>query len=211
MVGAGVSIPDNLTYKGVFGLDSKLETMEFNLESNKDYEGLTSIKAGESGGDILTALLGGTITSARFTTDAEGVVLAVPTAGTVTVPLEEVGATEVAVGGEITTRSLAGLGDDLDSTFQYADKGEGTSGKWNQGSFDSGKNSLEYHFNKHGKEVGAKDADQYLRKAEEFARNLRGAKRYRVQGEVDGVTRYVKNGKYIDLAPDGTIISFGKR
>ncbi|MFL0248845.1 hypothetical protein ACJDT4_00300 [Clostridium neuense] len=126
MVGAGVSIPDNLTYKGVFGLDGKLETMEFNLESNKDYEGLTAIKAGQSGGDILTALLGGTITSAGFTTDAEGVVLAVPTAGTVTVPLEAVGATEVAVGGEITTRSLAGLGDDLDSTFQFADKGEAT-------------------------------------------------------------------------------------
>lgn len=64
---------------------------------------------------------------------------------------------------------------------------------------------------KHGQEVGAKNADQYLRKAEEFAKNLRGAQKYKVDGAVEGVTRYIKNGKYIDLAPDGTIISFGKR
>lgn len=30
--------------------------------------------------------------------------------------------------------------------------------------------SAEYHFKKHGKEVGANDFSQYLRKAEEFAR-----------------------------------------
>lgn len=41
--------------------------------------------------------------------------------------------------------------------------------------------------------------------------NLRGAKKYPVKGEVEGVIRYVKNGKYIDLAPDGTIVSFGRR
>lgn len=41
--------------------------------------------------------------------------------------------------------------------------------------------------------------------------NLRGAKKYGVDGAVEGTTRYVKNGKYIDLAPDGTIVSFGKR
>lgn len=31
-----------------------------------------------------------------------------------------------------------------------------------------------------------------------------------VDGAVEGVTRYVKS-KYIDLAPDGTIVSYGKR
>ena len=50
-----------------------------------------------------------------------------------------------------------------------------------------------------------------MRKAEAFAENLKGAKSYNVSGAVDGVIRYVKNGKYIDLAPDGTIISFGMR
>jgi len=82
---------------------------------------------------------------------------------------------------------------------------------WNKGSFDSTQDSVSRHFEKHGKEVGAEDVEQYMRKATEFARNLRGAQKYNVDGAVEGVKRYVKNGKYIDLAPDGTIISFGKR
>ena len=84
-------------------------------------------------------------------------------------------------------------------------------GKWNKGSFDSQEDSLNKHYNKHGDEVGAKDMQQYLRKAESFAQNLRGAKKARISGHTQGVTRYYKNGKYIDLAPDGTIISFGKQ
>jgi hypothetical protein len=51
----------------------------------------------------------------------------------------------------------------------------------------------------------------FMRKATEFAKNLRGAQKFSIDGAVEGVKRYVKNGKYIDLAPDGTIISFGKR
>lgn len=39
--------------------------------------------------------------------------------------------------------------------------------------------------------------------------NLKGATKSYINGMVDGVIRYKKNGKYIDLAPDGTIISFG--
>ena len=41
--------------------------------------------------------------------------------------------------------------------------------------------------------------------------NLRGAYKYPVDGTTQGVIRYVKNGKYIDLAPDNTIVSFGVR
>ena len=52
---------------------------------------------------------------------------------------------------------------------------------------------------------------QYLRMADAFSRNLFGAQRFPVDGFTPGVTRYVKNGRYIDLAPDGTIISFGLR
>ena len=70
---------------------------------------------------------------------------------------------------------------------------------------------LQWHFNKHGAEVGAQDVEQYVRKAEAFKQNLRGANSYPVYGEVPGVKRYVKNGKYIDLAPDGSIVSFGAR
>lgn len=33
----------------------------------------------------------------------------------------------------------------------------------------------------------------------------------RVDGAVEGTIRYKKNGKYIDIAPDGSIVSFGKQ
>jgi hypothetical protein len=82
---------------------------------------------------------------------------------------------------------------------------------WNQGSFGQAEDSLQWHFEKHGSEVGAESAEQYLRKAEAFKQNLQGANSYPVDGVVPGVIRYVKNGKYIDLAPDGTVVSFGKR
>lgn len=58
--------------------------------------------------------------------------------------------------------------------------------------------------------MGAEDVAQYIRKAEGFAQNLRGATKSYVDGAVEGAIRYKKNGKYIDIAPDGTIISFGK-
>ena len=86
------------------------------------------------------------------------------------------------------------------------------SSEWNKGSFDSSQESLDYHFNKHGEEVGAKNTEQYLRKAEEFAKNAKkGSTKSRVRGEVEGVIRYKKNGKYIDIAPDGSIVLFGQQ
>lgn len=83
-------------------------------------------------------------------------------------------------------------------------------GMWNKGSFDTAGDSLINHFKKHGSQVGAEDLAQYVRKAEGFAQNLRGATKSNVDGAVEGVIRYKKNGKYIDIAPDGTIIPFGK-
>ena len=81
--------------------------------------------------------------------------------------------------------------------------------KWGKGSFKNTENSVEYHFNEHGEKVGASDLRQYLRKAKEFARNLKRARKVgRVKGRTPGVIRYEKNGKYIDLAPNGDIISF---
>ena len=63
-----------------------------------------------------------------------------------------------------------------------------------------------------GDGVGAKNTEQYLRKAEEFAKNAKkGSTKSRGRGEVEGVIRYKKNGKYIDIAPDGSIVSFGKQ
>ncbi len=65
-------------------------------------------------------------------------------------------------------------------------------GRWHEGSYGSPLESLQDHFAKHGAEVGATDAAQFLRKAEAFALNI-------------------KNGRYIDLAPDERIVSFGAR
>lgn len=89
--------------------------------------------------------------------------------------------------------------------------GNSETGNWNKGSFDSAKNSLDYHYGKHGKEVGATSSAQYLRKAEEFAKTAKkGSTKSNVKGAVEGTIRYRKNGKYIDIAPDGSIVSFGK-
>ena len=84
--------------------------------------------------------------------------------------------------------------------------------RWGKGSFESPEKCLEYHFKKHGKEVGAQDIEQYVRKAKEFAKTAKknSIKIDNIRGETKGVTRYIKNGKYIQLAPNGDIISFGK-
>jgi hypothetical protein len=60
----------------------------------------------------------------------------------------------------------------------------------------------------HGAEVEATTESEYLRKAEAFRDNLKGAPSSPVEGTTDGVVRWRKNGRYIDLAPDGKIVSF---
>jgi hypothetical protein len=81
---------------------------------------------------------------------------------------------------------------------------------WHPGSYESSEESLIDHFKRHGVEVDAEDAEQYLRKALGFKQNLRRARRSFPQGVTDGVIRYVKTGRYLDLASDGRIISFGR-
>lgn len=71
---------------------------------------------------------------------------------------------------------------------------------------------MDYHYGRHGDEVGATSRDQYLRKAEEFAKTAKkDSTKSRVDGAVEDTIRYKKNGKYIDIAPDGSIVSFGKQ
>ncbi|EMO0474983.1 VENN motif pre-toxin domain-containing protein [Pluralibacter gergoviae] len=82
---------------------------------------------------------------------------------------------------------------------------------WHQGSFGSSEDSLQKHYEKNGKEVGATSTEQYLRKAQAFADDLKGARKTNISGATEGVTRYYKNGKYIDIAGNGKIISFGKQ
>ncbi|WP_444894488.1 hypothetical protein ACJJIE_09940 [Microbulbifer sp. TRSA001] len=70
-------------------------------------------------------------------------------------------------------------------------------------------NCFQNCYKDHGAEVGANSPEQYLRKAEGFKQNLRGASKSNVNGFTSGVVRFSKNGKYINLAPDGRIVSFG--
>ncbi|HZL26960.1 MAG TPA: RHS repeat-associated core domain-containing protein [Acidobacteriaceae bacterium] len=86
-------------------------------------------------------------------------------------------------------------------------------GNWHQGGYDSAVDSLLDHYKAHGEEVGAKSEQDYLRKAEAFKDYVKqgGATKKAIEGVTENVTRYYKNGKYIDLTRDGKIISFGKQ
>ncbi len=80
-------------------------------------------------------------------------------------------------------------------------------GAWAKGTFDSVFDSIRYHFATHGSEVGAKDFLQFLRKATEFSRSLRGATRTYLS---DGKIRYEKNGRFVIKDAEGFILSFGE-
>ncbi len=80
--------------------------------------------------------------------------------------------------------------------------------EWGTGSFRTRKLNIRKHYNKHGQRVKAGSVWQYLRKASAFRQEVRG-KATRVTGTTAGVHRYHKQGRYIDLAPEGKIISFG--
>ena len=71
--------------------------------------------------------------------------------------------------------------------------------KWSAGSFDTPNDSLLYHFNKHGAEVKAKSAEDYYKKALNFAANLKGAKSAPVAGVTENVTRYKKMENILTL------------
>ena len=158
---------------------------------------------------IILALLGG---GSEILTGGVSTAISVPAA-----------ASGIAIAGTGLAISGSALAKMFDVRIQKSESSKGNgdgknsqenanSSEWNKGSFDSSQESLDYHFNKHGEEVGAKNTEQYLRKAEEFAKNAKkGSTKSRVRGEVEGVIRYKKNGKYIDIAPDGSIVSFGKQ
>jgi hypothetical protein len=81
-------------------------------------------------------------------------------------------------------------------------------GAWSKGSFATRAASIGYHFDKHGGQVGAKNAWQYMRKAESFSKHLKGATKKDLG---DGATRYYKKGHYIDLDKDKKILSYGNQ
>ena len=128
--------------------------------------------------------------------------------------------------GEFTLRALKAGGEDLSLNHIKFRKGfniilyhedtknlekelEELKDGWGKGSFSDKEATIKYHYNKHKEEVGADSLLQYLRKAKAFSKNLRGAKKSNVMGATKGVIKYEKNGKYIEIAPNGDIISFG--
>lgn len=78
---------------------------------------------------------------------------------------------------------------------------------WCKGTFETLEESLEYHFKKHGPNLGSVDAAHYARQAEGFAQNLSRASRAFLEG---GAVRYTKNGKFLIVNSRGEILSFGR-
>src|SRR5258708_2450205 len=78
--------------------------------------------------------------------------------------------------------------------------------QWSKGTFPTVAESIKYHFMRHGKEVSANSVWQYLRKANAFTRNPRGAKVYILENDA---SRYVKKGYYVIKDRAGKILSFG--
>ncbi|HEV7767326.1 MAG TPA: RHS repeat-associated core domain-containing protein [Thermoanaerobaculia bacterium] len=80
-------------------------------------------------------------------------------------------------------------------------------GAWGKGAFPTLAKTIAYHFGKHGGEVGAGNVLQYMRKAYEFNRNLRGAEKTALE---NGAIRYVKKGYYVIKDKAGNILSYGR-
>ncbi|MDD1607902.1 MAG: RHS repeat-associated core domain-containing protein [Methylococcaceae bacterium] len=108
-------------------------------------------------------------------------------------------------GAAAATKVIQGCFDAIDKMLNEVND------DWHEGTFDSPSDSLKKHFDKHGRDVNASSPEDYLKKAKEYKNNRRGAAKSDVDGETEGVVRHSKNGKYIDIAPDGRIISYGKQ
>ncbi len=89
-------------------------------------------------------------------------------------------------------------------------------GKWAKGTSKTPEGNKWKHFKKHGASVGASNPEEYTKKAMNFANevltNSRRVKTKYIAGATEGVIRYAKNGRYVDLVYDGAehlLISFG--
>lgn len=89
---------------------------------------------------------------------------------------------------------------------------------WDRGSFDSPGASLQWHFEKHGREVGATDVASYAQKARGFYLTVwkdSWGTGMPVPGETPDVRRFTRGPRYLDLYRTSSnqrlIISFGAR
>ena len=195
-------------------LDAYLSMTEsFVMSLAGDAEDMTAYYAGRCAGDVVVSLAGvaeavygyGAAVTGGGTMVAETVSGAgaglVP--GTAVLVLAEV---LVTADGVVTT--VQGIYGFVNDQKRYQESKEDT-GNWGRGTFDSVEESLQYHFEKHGEEVGAKDIEQYIRKAENFQKSLKGAKKTPSENGTPGSVRYTKNGKYIIIGPNKEILSYG--
>jgi len=81
---------------------------------------------------------------------------------------------------------------------------------WHPGSYGSSEESLIDHYDKHGEEVGAQDEIDYMNQARNLQDQLRRARGRTVSGSTHGVVRKERSGRYVDIAPNGKIISYGR-
>lgn len=95
---------------------------------------------------------------------------------------------------------------------------DGIANLWDRGSFDSSGESLQWHFEKHGREVRAGNVEDYARKAEDFYKTVRKDRwgsGSPVPGETPNVRRFTRGDRYMDLYQTSSgsrlIISFGAR
>lgn len=95
---------------------------------------------------------------------------------------------------------------------------DGIAKLWDRGSFDSAGASLQWHFEKHGREVDATSVESYARKAEALYLQVKGdpwGSGRPVPGETPEVRRFARGERYMDIyRTTGNlrlIISFGAR
>ena len=84
---------------------------------------------------------------------------------------------------------------------------------WARGSFLTNEACLEYHFMIHSGELGISNIVSYVNSAQSFRSNLRGASSSHVSGKLKNVTRWKKNGKYVDISGSkntGLLVSYGR-
>ncbi len=80
---------------------------------------------------------------------------------------------------------------------------------WHEGGEADAAMNLAKHYGKHADDVNADSLLQYARKAAAHFQNAKkGATKQAIEGATEGVIRYRKAGRAMDLAPDGSIISF---
>ncbi|MGG5314612.1 RHS repeat-associated core domain-containing protein [Enterococcus sp. AZ072] len=136
----------------------------------------------------------GTVGSGTFDLFVE-----VGSGGTATPAIPSMIAAEMA----LVTAATAAIGAHANMVMQNSLNGNNYSeSKYSDWGGKNKQSDAEYHYNEHGNEVGAKDFNDYTRKADAFKDTVlkKGTKpKKMVQGKTPNVYRYEHNGKYIDL------------